>query len=228
MKLSFGGELINIAPKKLLRTTVGMAGFIPALALPSSTTGFFAVQGSAYYQPFSTSNKPDSVTGYITEVNGSDTIVNNGTTLYAQMYRYARTLQSRIRVTCLPSGVEDQVIMSVYAMSYATYTTSTPPLSYTQARSQLGYREAFCHTGTSTSDCTVECELPSWTPMGLTEAQYRDQPPLAVTAGVTAELTWYWVVQYFLANGKTNSATIPFRIELAFNTEFSGPIEMRG
>jgi hypothetical protein len=226
MKLSFTSEQINLSPKKMLRQSYGMVGTIPAASLPASTTGFFGIFGNSAYLPFQTSIKPDSATGFITEVNGSDSLTSNGYTITAQQYSYARVNRSRLRVSCIPSSSADQVLLCCFAVS--SISASASPYSYTQAKAQLGFHEAVCYAGNYLDGNTIECEMRSHRVLGLTEAQWRDQPPVTVTASEPVPLQWYWIVQYFTMGGLTNLNVIQFKIEVASETEFSGPVQMRG
>jgi hypothetical protein len=219
-QLSFVGQLNPFPAKKVIRNTAVIAGYIPVGSFTAGLTGFFSVYGNSAFEPFSTTSKPDSATGLITEVNGSDTEAMFGFSQINSIWNYARVLKSRLRVTALPTNIIDNFTIVMFALPFAA--ASSLPLSYAGARGQVGFREALCCSGQPIRDNTIECQTDAWIPVGLSRAQYMDQPPV-VTAGVPGStLLWFWVVQYFTNDGMVNSGTIPFRIEYAVETEYSG------
>jgi len=223
--LTFNREILVLPPERHFRQVTGFIGVIPASTLPAGVTGYFTVFGNTVFQPFESIPKADSATGYITETNGGDTNTLSGYTQIVSQYAYGRTMRSRIRVSCLPSATGDQVMLVVFAASAADVTSLSLPCSYTYARAQIGFREAVCTSNSFAAKNVVECEISSTRPLGLTKTQYLDQPPNAVTSAPPAStLDWRWVVQYFLMDGATNANTIPFKVEVAYDNLYSGPI----
>lgn len=195
-----------------------MVGYIPTSTLPATTTGCFIVQDDVK-QVFLTGFKPDSATGFITEINGADTNTNNGYSLYSTMYRLARVRKMRLRVSCLPTSLGDQTHLSVFA----TPAGLVPPISYTFARAQRNYKETVAVNGTPLKDCSVDIEVCAWDVMGMTETEWMSQPPVVVAGGASTP-TWYIFCQYFACDASTNVNTIPFRIEVAQEVEYFDPI----
>lgn len=226
-QLSFVREVPTIPPLRKVMMTASMVGVIPASTLTAATTGYFIVFGNTGYQPFNTMYKPDSATGFVTEVNGSDTITANGESLYAQMYAFARSIRTGIRVSVVPSSGGDQVVLSVFATAAATLPSL--PVSYSYSKSKLAFKEALCYQGNRLVDNTVTVFQDSARLLGMDKRQWKDLPPIPVTTAPTGtQADWYYVVQYFMADGALNTNTIPIRIEWCSEVEFYGPVENNG
>jgi hypothetical protein len=219
--LSFIGTLTAMPKRKFVVLTNTMLGYIPTSSLTSGLTGCFIVSNSPY-QPFNTGFKPDSATGVITETNGSDTSTSNGYSLLVQMYRYARVVRTRIRVTASPSSVVDQVLLSTFVSPAGL----VPPISYTQSRAQHSFKEAFCITGQPVSQSTVNCSIKSWDALGMTQGEWMAVPPVSWTSNPT--YPYYHFVQYSMVDGNANSNSIAFRIEFACEVELENPIALVG
>jgi hypothetical protein len=219
--LAFTGTLTAMPKRKFVTLTNTMLGYITIGGLGTSVTGCFIVANSPY-QPFNTGFKPDSSTGAIVETNGSDTSTSNGYSLLVQMYRYARVVRTRIRVTATPSSSGDQLLLSTFVSPAGL----VPPLSYTQSRAQHSYKEAFCTTGQPVSQSTVDCSVKSWDVLGMTEGEWMSTQPVAWTLG--ASPSYYHFVQYCTVDGGTNTNSIPFRIEFACEVELFNPIALVG
>lgn len=226
--LSFTNDLIVLPPEQRVRQSTCMGGYIPASTITAGVTGVGSVFGNTAFQPFESTPKFGTATSFMTEVNGGDTNTLAGYSSFTSMYNSCRTLKSRIRVSCVPSTAGDQVILCVFAASAADITALSLPCSYTYARAQLGFREAFCYVGNRLQENTVEVEMESHRVLGLTKAQYLDQPPtVTITSAPPAStLDWRWVVQYFTADGLLNSNTLAFRIEVAYDNLYSVPVPL--
>jgi hypothetical protein len=215
--LAFTGTLTAMPKRKFVILTNVMLGYITIGGLGTSTTGCFIV-GNSPYQPFNTGFKPDSSTGAIVVTNGSDTATSNGYSLLVQMYRYARVVRSRIRVTASPSTSGDQLLLSTFVAPAGL----VPPISYIQSRAQHSFKEAFCTTGQPVSQSTVDCSVNSWNVLGMTEGEWMASPPVAWTVAPS----YYHFVQYCTVDGGTNTNSIPFRIEFACEVELVNPIAL--
>jgi hypothetical protein len=219
--LAFTGTLTAMPKRKFVTLTNTMLGYIPTGSLTAGLTGCFIVQNTAY-QPFNTGYKPDSATGVITETNGSDTTTSNGYSLLVQMYRYARVVRTRIRVTATPSTGGDQLLLSTFVSPAGL----VPPISYTQSRAQHSYKEAFCLTGQPVSLSTVNCSVNSWDVLGMTQGEWMASAP--GTWSSSPSLVYYHFVQYCTVDGNANANTIAFRIEFACEVELVNPIALVG
>jgi len=210
-----------------MRTSNAIVGAIATSNLTVGVTGFFTVTNSCS-EPFNTSSKPDSATGFISEVNGSDTNGVNGYSLMVQMYRFARVEKSRLRVSCVPSTAGDQIVLCIFAIPEVSIAGL--PFSYRNARAMPFFKEALCYVGNRLPENTVDAEARSHDVLGLTQAQYDDQPMPPFAAG-SAEVPfnqWLWVVQYFTTDGAANSNQISFRIEYAADQLLTGPVPLVG
>lgn len=222
--LSLTRSLCTIPAQKRITTSACIVGNIPASTLTAGVTGFFYTINSPY-QPFNTAAKPDSATGFITEVNGSDTENPNGYTLFAQMYSFAKVLRARLRVTCVPSSAGDQVMLCAYTLP----SNVSPPLSFTRSRAQAHYKENVCYVGNRADMNTVDIACSSAAAMGMTETQFRDQQPVAfATNSLAPNTTWNFVVQYFMMDGALNGSAVTFRIEMVQEILLYGPIQPVG
>jgi len=224
--LSFTNDTLVLPMEQRLRQTVAYIATLPSATLTAGVTGVGTVFGNSAYQPFESTPKFDSATGFLTPVNGSDTLALPGYATFLPLYNSARTTRSRIRVSCVPGSSGDQMILCVFAASAADVAALTLPCSLDFARQQKGFREAFCYVGNRLKENTVECQMNSHEVLGLTQQQYMDQPPTVVisTAPPATTVDWRWVVQYFTGDGALNAANIVFRIEVAYDNLYSVPI----
>jgi hypothetical protein len=219
MSLSFTQALPVFPQRRFMRQTAGIVGNIPAATLPAGVTGWFAVNGNSAYEPFSTTAKPDSATGYITEVQGSDSETAAGFGIMSQVYKYARVHNSRLRVSCVPSSSTDQTILACFAITAQHFSSASPPYSYPVARAQYGYREAVCYPGNILKMNTVESTTHCAAVLGQTKSEWMCQPPVVINSAPVESNNWYWIVQYFAADGLVSANPICFRIELAQEVE---------
>jgi len=225
--LSLTGTLLTMPLRKRFTVTNCIVGAIGTGIQTAGVTGFFTVTNSVS-EPFNTTAKPDSATGFIAETNGSDTAGVNGYSLLVQMYRFARVERSRLRVTCVPSTAGDQTVLCIFAIPQAS--AAGLPFSYRNARAQPFFKETMCYVGNRLQENTVDSSAKSCDVLGLSHAQYDDQPMPTFAAG-SAEVVanqWVWVVQYFIADGTTNGNSIAFRIEYAADQLVTGPVALVG